>query len=60
MENLPRFESAAHVSGVPERGWPSPVGLDRPSGSWHSDGFGDRPLTVNISDVPFSLPGKVQ
>ena len=30
--------------------------FDRPSGSWHSGRFTDGPLTVNVSDVPFSLP----
>jgi hypothetical protein len=30
--------------------------FDRPSGSWHSGRFADGPFTVNISDVPFSIP----
>jgi hypothetical protein len=33
--------------------------FDRPDGSWHSGRFADGPLTVNISDVPFSLPSDV-
>src|SRR5271157_121276 len=45
----------AHVSRVPVSGWPLPVDLDRPSGSWHSGGFADGRLTVDISDVPFPL-----
>ncbi len=30
--------------------------FDRLSGSWHSGSFADGPLSVNIGDVPFSLP----
>ncbi len=48
-------KGAAHVSRVPKRGWPLPIDLDRPSGSWHSGRFANGPLTVNISDVPFSF-----
>jgi hypothetical protein len=49
-------KGAAHVSRVPKRGWPLPIDLDRPSGSWHSGRFADGPLpAISVASLFPSL-----